>query len=230
MKRLLVSAVLALAPVGAGRAPWPPRAEQLSPSALAFPAAFTARPDGSRILYGERYTGRIRWLDPTTGMSTPFFTVPNVAGDGDQGLLGLALPPSYPSDSRVWAFVTRTVSGTAEEPASADPGGWQRLHGHSQPADRHEPRRRPHHVRPRREALHRRRIHRQKGPGPGPVQPGGKGAAAEPRRHRALQQPQRGKPDHRLRDPQLLRLHVRSPSRGTCGLPTTARNATTSST
>ncbi len=33
---------------------------------------------------------------------------------GYQGLLGLALHPSHPSDGRVWAFVTRTVSGTAK--------------------------------------------------------------------------------------------------------------------
>ena len=89
-------------------------AQPLSPSNLAFPAAFTATPDGSRILYGERYTGRIRRLNPATGASTPFFTVPNVASAGDQGLLGLALHPSYPSDARVWAFATRTVSGTAK--------------------------------------------------------------------------------------------------------------------
>ena len=32
---------------------------------------------------------------------------------GDQGLLGLALHRSYPTDGRLWAFVTRDVSGTA---------------------------------------------------------------------------------------------------------------------
>ena len=88
-------------------------ATPLSPSALAFPAAFTATPNGDRILYGERSTGRIRSLNPTTGTSAPFFTVPNVATVGDQGLLGLALHRSYPADGRLWAFVTRKVSGTA---------------------------------------------------------------------------------------------------------------------
>jgi len=86
-------------------------ARPLSPSTLAFPAAFTVTPGGNRILYGERFTGRIRRLNPATGTSTPFFTVPNVATVGDYGLLGLALSPSYPSDARVWAFVTRSVSG-----------------------------------------------------------------------------------------------------------------------
>jgi glucose/arabinose dehydrogenase len=116
MKRLSVPAALAAALV---LLTWPgsaqaSSAQPLSPSALAFPAAFTATPDGSRIIYGERYTGRIRRLNPSTGTSAPFFTVPNVATVGYQGLLGLALHPSYPSDGRVWAFATRTVSGTAK--------------------------------------------------------------------------------------------------------------------
>ena len=107
---LLVAAALFVSPGSALAA----TAQPVSPSELAVPAAFTATPDGSRILYGERYTGRIMRLNPSTGTSTPFFTVPNVASAGEQGLLGLALHPSYPSDGRVWAFVTRTVSGTAK--------------------------------------------------------------------------------------------------------------------
>jgi glucose/arabinose dehydrogenase len=115
MKRLSLPAVLAavLALLTASGSALAASAQPLSPSALAFPAAFTVTPDGSRILFGERYTGLIRRLNPATGMSTPVFTVPNVATAGDQGLLGLALHPSYPSDGRLWAFVTRTVSGTA---------------------------------------------------------------------------------------------------------------------
>ena len=93
---------------------WAASAQPLSHSTLRFPAGFTTTPDGSRLLYGERFTGRIRWLDPATGKSRTFFTVPNVASVGEEGLLGLALSPSYPSDGRVWAFVTRDVSGTAQ--------------------------------------------------------------------------------------------------------------------
>src|SRR4029079_16602465 len=126
MKRLLFAAVSVSLMTVPGSA-LAPTGTPLSPSSLPFPAAFTATPDGTRILYGERYTGRIRWLDPATGMSTPFFTVPNVASDGDQGLWGLALPPNSPSDSRVWAFATRTVSGTAKNQLlriRADGGGF----------------------------------------------------------------------------------------------------------
>ncbi len=134
MKRLSVSAVLAVAfalLTGSGSA-LAASAQPLSPSALAYPAAFTATPDGSRILYGERFSGRIRQLNPVTGTSTPVFTVPDVATDGEQGLLGLALDPSYPSDARVWAFVTRTVSGTARNQLlriRADGSGFAVLRG-----------------------------------------------------------------------------------------------------
>ncbi len=116
MKHLSLTVVLAAAfalLTGSGSA-LAASAQPLSPSALAFPAAFTATPGGNRIFYGERYTGHIRQLNPATGTSTPFFTVPDVATAGDQGLLGLAFHPSYPSDARLWAYVTRTVSGTAK--------------------------------------------------------------------------------------------------------------------
>lgn len=87
-------------------------ARPLSPASLRLPAAFTVTPRGARILYGELQTGRIRWLDTHTGARATFFTVPNLATRGEQGLLGVALGRNYPDDRRVWAYVTRTVSGT----------------------------------------------------------------------------------------------------------------------
>jgi glucose/arabinose dehydrogenase len=115
MKRLSVSAVLAAACalLTAPGSAVAGNARPVSSSELAFPAAFTVTPGGSHILYGERLTGNIRRLNLATGTITPFFKVPNVAAAGEQGLLGLALHPSYPSNTRVWAFVTRTVSGRA---------------------------------------------------------------------------------------------------------------------
>ena len=89
-------------------------AQPVSNSKLAFPAAFTLTPTGDRILYGERLTGRIGWLDPSTGAHTLLLTIPKVSTTGEQGVLGLALSPRYPSDRRVWAYVTRTVGGSVK--------------------------------------------------------------------------------------------------------------------
>ncbi len=86
------------------------RAEPLA-TGLAFPAGFTFAPDG-RLFYGERYTGEVRILDPATGFDSLFFTVPNLLTTGEKGLLGLAIHPAYPSAPYVYAWVTRTVSGT----------------------------------------------------------------------------------------------------------------------
>ena len=64
------------------------------------------------IYYGERFTGEIRILAPTTASDALFFAVPDVASQPpEHGLLGLALHPDYPTTPYVYAFVTRLVSG-----------------------------------------------------------------------------------------------------------------------
>jgi glucose/arabinose dehydrogenase len=78
---------------------------------LDFPAAFTFDPSG-RIFYAERFTGEIRIYNPANGSDTLFFTVTNLETDGERGLLGLALPPGYPSTAFVFAYATRDVAGT----------------------------------------------------------------------------------------------------------------------
>jgi glucose/arabinose dehydrogenase len=81
--------------------------------ATSWPAAFTFDP-GGRIFYGKRFTGEIRIFNPATGGDTLFFTLPNVATAGEQGLLGLALHPSYPQNPYVFAYYTRTVGGNPQ--------------------------------------------------------------------------------------------------------------------
>jgi glucose/arabinose dehydrogenase len=78
---------------------------------LAYPAGFTFFPDG-RILFGERFTGRIRIYNPTAGTTSTFFTVPNLTTTGEQGLLGLAVAPRYPTTPYVFAFASRILSGS----------------------------------------------------------------------------------------------------------------------
>src|SRR5205823_625748 len=63
---------------------------------LNYPAAFTFAPNGT-IFFGELQTGDIRILHPSTGTTPLFFHVPNVVNNGEQGLLGIALHPNYPT-------------------------------------------------------------------------------------------------------------------------------------
>jgi glucose/arabinose dehydrogenase len=78
-----------------------------------WPAAFAFDPS-QRIFYGTRLAGQIRIFDPGTRTDTLFFTLPDVANVGEQGLLGLALHPRYPTRPYVYAFYTRTVNGSPQ--------------------------------------------------------------------------------------------------------------------
>jgi aldose sugar dehydrogenase len=77
-----------------------------------WPTAFTFDPS-QRIFYGT-LSGEIRIFNPATGADTLFFKLPDVATAAEQGLVGLALDPAYPRHPSVFAFYTRTVSGSPE--------------------------------------------------------------------------------------------------------------------
>ncbi len=82
---------------------------------LAAPTGFTFGPAGV-IVYGERFTGRIRFFDPATGTDHVVYRIPDVDGSLDRGLLGVALHPRYPTVPFVYAYVTRhTASGPRNE-------------------------------------------------------------------------------------------------------------------
>src|SRR5262245_49201500 len=78
---------------------------------LNFPGAFAIAPDG-RIFYGERLTGEVRIYNPANGSDTLFVLVPNVVSGAEQGLLGVALAPGYPTRPFVYVYATRRISGT----------------------------------------------------------------------------------------------------------------------
>jgi glucose/arabinose dehydrogenase len=114
-----VSLVVVLAVAGPAGAVRPSRGHPAPPSGsnagigaqlvvggLDYPAAFTFAPDG-RIFYGERFTGEIRIYDPGSGSNTLFATIPDLSTQGEQGLLGLALHPQYPTAPFVFAYATR---------------------------------------------------------------------------------------------------------------------------
>jgi glucose/arabinose dehydrogenase len=82
-------------------------------SGLEFPAGMAFLPSG-RIVYGERFTGEIRFYNLNSGGNPLVFTIPNVATAGEQGLLGVAVPPDYPNTPYLYAYVTRLINGTPE--------------------------------------------------------------------------------------------------------------------
>ncbi|MBI3648397.1 MAG: PQQ-dependent sugar dehydrogenase [Actinobacteria bacterium] len=77
---------------------------------LNAPVAFTFTP-GGRIFYVEKTTGEIHILNPTTGRTALFFDVPGVNGDGERGMLGIALHPAFPHKPFVYVYATRVVNG-----------------------------------------------------------------------------------------------------------------------
>ena len=71
-----------------------------------IPWGLVTLPDGT-ILYSRRDAQDIVRLNPTTGAKATVGTVPNVSGtDGEGGLLGLAIAPTYASDH--WLYVMHT--------------------------------------------------------------------------------------------------------------------------
>ena len=73
-----------------------------------LPWGLVTLPDG-KILYSRRDAHELVRLDPATGTKTTVGTVPGVSGtDGEGGLLGLALSPTFATDR--WLYVMYTTA------------------------------------------------------------------------------------------------------------------------
>jgi glucose/arabinose dehydrogenase len=77
---------------------------------LQQPVAFTFGPD-RQLWYVEKDTGEIRVIDLKTGDDRLFETVGGVNGEGERGMLGIALHPRYPDRPFVYVYATRAVEG-----------------------------------------------------------------------------------------------------------------------
>ena len=79
---------------------------------LHWPVALAFAPDG-RIFFATRYDGRIMIIENGTVLSTPFYQFDHFGKWHDQGLLGLALDPSFPNEPWVYAYYSynETVNG-----------------------------------------------------------------------------------------------------------------------
>ena len=77
---------------------------------LSQPVAFAFGP-GKKIWYVEKSTGQVRIHDLDTDADRLFVTVPGVNGDGERGMLGIALHPNYPDKPLVYVYATRSAGG-----------------------------------------------------------------------------------------------------------------------
>ena len=84
-----------------------------------FPAAFTFGPQGG-LFFADRFSGEIR-LKLTVSSSRLVFTVTNLSTDGEQGLLGIALDPNYPTSPYLYAYAPRRCASSANALCSASP-------------------------------------------------------------------------------------------------------------
>jgi glucose/arabinose dehydrogenase len=74
------------------------------------PVAFTFGP-GGELWYVEKDSGRIRVVDLHTERDRLFATVGGVDGEGERGMLGIALHPDYPVQPFVYVYATRADGG-----------------------------------------------------------------------------------------------------------------------
>jgi glucose/arabinose dehydrogenase len=77
---------------------------------LRQPAGFSFLPNG-KVVYLERATGQVRFLNLQTKYDRRFFTIPGVNGSGERGALGVAVHPKWPEQPYIYVYVTRSAGG-----------------------------------------------------------------------------------------------------------------------
>lgn len=97
-------------PAGDASVPAPPAKGSVKVAAtltrdLKSPWGLAALPDGD-LLVSSRDEGTITRVDARSGKKTVIGSVPGVAPAGEGGLMGLAVSPSFASDSLVYAYFT----------------------------------------------------------------------------------------------------------------------------
>ena len=110
------------------------------------PLAFAAPPDGSGRLFIGTKEGRIWVLDGTSVRPDPLLDIRTlVSTGGEQGLLGVAVHPDFPTDPRVFVDYTDTSGNTVvssfrtstSNPARLDPSTEQWIIRVNQPYPNH---------------------------------------------------------------------------------------------
>jgi glucose/arabinose dehydrogenase len=71
-----------------------------------WPTAFAFTPNGASIFYVERFTGQIRLFDRSSKKDRVWARLRGVASGSEQGLLGLAVDPGWPTEGWVYVYYT----------------------------------------------------------------------------------------------------------------------------
>jgi glucose/arabinose dehydrogenase len=72
-----------------------------------WPVGFDFSPDRRLVVYGERFTGHIRVYDRVSKVDRLWRRITGLATAGEQGLIGLAVDPSWPNPRQVFVYATK---------------------------------------------------------------------------------------------------------------------------
>lgn len=104
---LTATSVIALQPVEPAHAVGRARVVACKKPKACWITAFAFTPAGEELFYVERYSGEIRRVVLATGSDTRWSKIKDVAGVGEQGVLGIALDPEWDAgEERVFVYYT----------------------------------------------------------------------------------------------------------------------------
>ncbi len=104
---LAAASLLALQPVEPAAAVGRARVVRCKKPAACWITAFAFTPAGDEIFYVERFSGEVRHFVLSSGQDSRWAHIKDVAGVGEQGVLGIAVDPDWESgQERVFVYYT----------------------------------------------------------------------------------------------------------------------------
>ena len=118
--RFLFSIILILILTGASFLSPSGFREEVVVNGLEFPVSMVFTPDG-RLLYTERFTGRIRVIEDATSdkprlLPGPLFQIGPVSGYFERGLLGITIDPEFEKNGFIYFFYSHRGSDPIKDP------------------------------------------------------------------------------------------------------------------
>lgn len=104
---LAAASLFALQPIGPASAVGRARVVRCKKPTACWITAFAFTPAGDEIFYVERFSGEVRRFVLSSGQDSRWAKINDVAGVGEQGVLGIALDPDWDSgQERVFVYYT----------------------------------------------------------------------------------------------------------------------------